>query len=30
MLDVYASALVEGYNKYLVGEPVKPVFRKLL
>ena len=30
MLDVYTFALAEGYKKYLVGEPVKPVFRKLL
>jgi len=27
-LKVYARALEEGVEKYLVGEPVKPVFRK--
>ncbi|MBL7931351.1 MAG: glutamate-1-semialdehyde 2,1-aminomutase [Bacteroidia bacterium] len=25
---VYSKALEEGYEKYLVGEPIKPVFRK--
>lgn len=29
-LDVYKSALERGYEKYLVGEPAKSVFRKLL
>lgn len=29
-LDVYARAVAEGYEKFLVGEPAKPVFRKLL
>jgi glutamate-1-semialdehyde 2,1-aminomutase len=27
-LDVYARALGEGVDKYLVGPAVKPVFRK--
>ena len=26
--DVYATALHDGIGKYLVGRPVKPVFRK--
>lgn len=29
-LQVYRQALSDGYEKFLVGEPVKPVFRKLL
>ena len=29
-LDVYQRALADGYEKYLVGEPAKPVFRKVL
>ena len=29
-LEVYKRALNEGYEKYLVGEPAKPVFRKFL
>lgn len=29
-LKVYANALEEGYEKYLIGEPTKPVFRKFL
>lgn len=29
-VKVYKKALEEGYEKYLVGEPAKPVFRKLL
>lgn len=28
--DVYVKALAEGYEKYLVGEPAKPVFRKVI
>lgn len=27
---VYKKALEEGYEKYLIGEPTKPVFRKIL
>ena len=27
-LKIYAKALDEGYEKYLVGKPIKPVFRK--
>lgn len=27
-LEVYKTALVEGVDKYLVGDPIKPVFRK--
>jgi glutamate-1-semialdehyde 2,1-aminomutase len=27
-LDVYRKALTEGIGKYLVGRPVKPVFRR--
>lgn len=27
-LEVYKLALSEGYEKYLVGDPIKPVFRK--
>lgn len=27
-LDVYKKALDEGFEKYLVGDPIKPVFRK--
>lgn len=26
--DIYKKALEEGYQNYLVGEPIKPVFRK--
>lgn len=29
-LEIYKKALAEGYQKYLVGEPTKPVFRKYL
>jgi glutamate-1-semialdehyde 2,1-aminomutase len=29
-LDVYAQALKRGYERLLVGQPAKPVFRKLL
>ncbi|MFA6238849.1 MAG: glutamate-1-semialdehyde 2,1-aminomutase [Bacteriovorax sp.] len=29
-LEVYALALENGYQAYLVGEPTKPVFRKLI
>lgn len=29
-LEIYKQALEEGFEKYLVGEPAKPVFRKLL
>lgn len=29
-LKVYKKAIEEGYEKYLVGPPVKPVFRKFL
>ena len=29
-LSIFKNALNEGYEKYLVGEPVKPVFRKLI
>ena len=29
-IAVYKNALKEGYVKYLVGEPVKPVFRKYI
>lgn len=28
VFEVYGKALAEGWQKYLVGEPVKPVFRK--
>lgn len=27
-LEVYKKAIEEGVNKYLVGEAIKPVFRK--
>ena len=27
-LDVYAKALEDGYEKHLIGNPIKPVFRK--
>lgn len=27
-LDVYSKALIEGWQNYLIGEPIKPVFRK--
>ena len=30
MIFVYKEALLNGVEKYLVGEPVKPVFRKIL
>ncbi len=30
MLEVYRDALQFGYEKFLIGEPVKPVFRKKL
>lgn len=26
--EVYSKAVNEGYEKYLVGNPIKPVFRK--
>lgn len=29
-LDVYSMALEKGYKEFLVGEPTKPVFRKIL
>jgi glutamate-1-semialdehyde 2,1-aminomutase len=29
-LEVYSMALEKGYQHYLVGEPTKPVFRKIL
>lgn len=29
-LKIYEQALKDGYQKYLIGEPAKPVFRKLL
>lgn len=29
-LDVYVQALEKGYEHYLIGEPTKPVFRKIL
>jgi len=29
-LDTYARALADGYEKFLVGPPAKPVFRKIL
>ncbi len=29
-LGIYKKALEEGYDKYLIGEPIKPVFRKYL
>ncbi len=29
-LDVYEKALEKGFEKFLVGEPTKPVFRKIL
>lgn len=29
-LDVYTNALESGFDKFLVGEPTKPVFRKIL
>lgn len=28
--DVYLKAIDEGYEKYLIGEPAKPVFRKYI
>lgn len=27
-MEVYSKAIAEGYEKYLVGPPIKPVFRK--
>ena len=30
MLQVYKKALADGYEKYLIGLPAKPVFRKFL
>lgn len=27
-MEVYSKSVEEGYEKYLVGEPIKPVFRK--
>ena len=27
-LNVYKNAITEGYEKYLIGKPAKPVFRK--
>ena len=29
-LDIYQLALTNGFDKYLVGEPTKPVFRKFI
>jgi glutamate-1-semialdehyde 2,1-aminomutase len=29
-LEVYKKGLEDGYEKYLVGEPIKPVFRKYI
>jgi glutamate-1-semialdehyde aminotransferase len=29
-LNIYSDALSEGYEKYLIGNPIKPVFRKFL
>jgi spore coat polysaccharide biosynthesis protein SpsF len=29
-LEVYKCAIEQGYEKYLVGEPARPVFRKTL
>lgn len=29
-IDVYTMALEKGYQQYLIGEPTKPVFRKIL
>jgi glutamate-1-semialdehyde 2,1-aminomutase len=29
-LQIYLKALEDGYEKYLIGEPAKPVFRKIL
>ena len=29
-LEVYTNALESGFEKFLIGEPVKPVFRKYL
>jgi glutamate-1-semialdehyde 2,1-aminomutase len=26
--DVYKRAVIEGYEKYLIGDVIKPVFRK--
>lgn len=30
LLSLYSKVLTEGYEKYLVGQPAKPVFRKYL
>jgi adenosylmethionine-8-amino-7-oxononanoate aminotransferase len=30
VFQIYSKALNEGYEKYLIGEPAKPVFRKFL
>jgi len=30
ILPIYKNALIEGYQKYLIGEKVEPVFRKFL
>jgi len=27
-MEIYSKGVLEGYEKYLVGEPIKPVFRK--
>ena len=29
-LDIYTMALEKGYKEFLIGEPTKPVFRKIL
>ena len=29
-LPIYKKALDEGFEKYLVGDPIKPVFRKII
>ena len=29
-LKIYSEALDSGYDKYLIGNPVKPVFRKII
>ena len=29
-LDMYKTGLEDGCEKYLIGEPIKPVFRKYL
>ena len=30
VLEVYSKALKNGYKKYLRGEKIKPVFRKII